>query len=139
MGTEFNSFASTITQREYSRSSKGPCALGSHRRRWNGVHTGSPAGLVSISGKDADSTQTKFDGIFLLGCCFLFTPFAVGISQVGHSAPEAVSVLAPTALAHDVAAVVVAQASAQLLVIHAGFPLALPPQPRHLGRRQGLV
>lgn len=103
------------------------------------MHTGSPAGLVSTSGKDADSTQTRFDGIFLLGRCFLFFPFAVGISQAGHAAPETVRVLAPTALAHDVAAVVVAQASAQLLIIHAGFPLALPPQPRHLGRRPGLV
>lgn len=102
-------------------------------------HTGSPAGLVSISGKDADGTQTRFDGIFLLSRCSLLAPFAVRIGLAGHAAPEAVRVLAPPALAHDVAAVVVAQASAQLLVIHAGFPLALPPQPRHLGRRPGLV
>lgn len=107
------------------------------------VHTGSPAGLgvlVGIIEKDADSTRRKFDRRFLFRGCSLSDPDpgVVWISEARHAAPEAVRVLAPTALSHDIAAVVVTQASAQLLVIHARFSLALTPQSRHLGRRPGL-
>lgn len=75
----------------------------------------------------------------LLSFCSLPDPRTVRAGQTRHAAPEAVRVLAPAALLHDVAAVVVAQASAQLLVVHARLPLALAPQPRHLGRRPGWV
>lgn len=81
----------------------------------------------------------KFDGIFLLGRCSLSASPMVQIGEAGHAAPKAVSVLSPTALEHDVAAVVVAQTSAQLLIIHAGLPLTLAPQPRNLGRIPRLV
>ena len=37
-------------------------------------------------------------------------------------------------LGHDVLVVVVAQGAAQLVVVHVGLGLALPPAPRHLVR-----
>lgn len=60
-------------------------------------------------------------------------PHAVPTGKDGHTSPEAVRVLAPTALEHDVAAVIVAQTSAQLLIVHSRLPLAFAPQPGHLG------
>lgn len=60
-------------------------------------------------------------------------PHAVPTGKDRHTSPEAVRVLAPTAFEHDVAAVIVSQTSAQLLVVHSRLPLALAPQPGHLG------
>lgn len=74
-----------------------------------------------------------------MSLCPQFVACKVQRGETRHTTPEAVRVFASPALVHDVPAVVVAQASAQLLVIHSWFPLALAPQPRHLGRRQGSV
>lgn len=60
-------------------------------------------------------------------------PHVVPTGKDRHTSPEAVRVLAPTAFEHDVAAVIVSQTSAQLLVVHSRLPLALAPQPGHLG------
>lgn len=77
--------------------------------------------------------MSTFDGVFLLAFCTWQVPHAVPTGKDRHTSPEAVRVLAPTALEHDVAAVIVAQTSAQLLIVHSRLPLALAPQPGHLG------
>lgn len=45
-----------------------------------------------------------------------------------------VGVALPVHLGHDVLVVVVAQCTAQLIVVHVGLALSLPPAPRHLVR-----
>ena len=45
---------------------------------------------------------------------------------------ELVGVTLAVHLGHDVFVVVVAQRAAQLVVVHVGLALALPPSPRHL-------
>lgn len=75
-----------------------------------------------------------FDRVFLLAFRTWQVPHALPTGKDRHTSPEAVRVLAPTALEHDIAAVIIAQTSAQFLVIHSRLPLALTPQPGHLGR-----
>lgn len=64
----------------------------------------------------------------LLGCV---------AQQALQVADEAVDVAFPSRLVDDVLVVVVAQATAQLLVVHLGFVFPLAPSPGHLGEGRG--